>query len=168
MNKFRRSSAAIFGIAVAGLTAAPVTASPGSGVTPETFVTGTLVGDNQQNSDRVKFQTKDDTAVRVQRLTFSAGGFTGWHHHPGIVIVTVQSGVIRLMHTDCSFHEYGPGLEHGSVFVEGEQRVHQAVSAGGAVIYATYVAPNASPPVFRIEDPVPFCAASINGLSKTP
>lgn len=137
---------------------APLLASPGAGITAETYVTGTLVGDNQQNSDRVKFQTKDDAAVRVQKLTFSPGGFTGWHHHPGIVIVTVQSGTISLMHSDCSIHEYGQGSPHGSVFIEGEHRVHEASSAAGAVIFATYVAPNANPPVFRVEDPVPFCA----------
>lgn len=145
-------------MAAAGAVPAPVLASPGSGVTAETFVTGTLKGDIQMNSDRVKFQTKDDTAVRVQKLTFSPGGFTGWHHHPGIVIVTVQSGTIQMMMSDCSVHEYGPGSPHGSVFVEGEHRVHEASSAGGAVVFANYVAPAADPPVFRVEDPVPFCA----------
>ena len=155
-------------IATACTVPTPALASPGSGVTPETFVTGTLKGDNQQNSDRVKFQTKDDTAVRVQKLTFSPGGFTGWHHHPGIVIVTVQSGTIQMMHSDCSTHEYGQGMPHGSVFIEGEQRVHEASSAGGAVVYATYVAPNANPPVFRVENEPPMCATTIDGLARTP
>lgn len=143
-------------------------ASPGGGVTAETYVTGTLKGPMQMNSDGVKFQTKEDTAVRVQKLTFSAGGFTGWHHHPGIVIVTVQSGAIQMMMSDCSVHEFGPGLPHGSVFVEGEQRVHEARSAGGAVVFANYVAPNASQPVFRVENDPPMCASSANKLFKTP
>ena len=121
-------------------------------------MTGKLVGANQQNSDRVKFQTKDNAAVRVQKLVFSPGGFTGWHHHPGIVIVTVLSGNLQMMHSDCSTHEYGPGSPHGSVFIEGEHRVHEASSAGGATVFATYVAPDANPAVFRVEDPVPFCA----------
>ena len=155
-SKFLKVSATI--VVAMGAMTTPALASPGSGVTAETYVTGTLKGGNQQNSDRVKFQTKDDTAVRVQKLTFSPGGYTGWHHHPGIVIVTVQSGTIQLMHSDCSIHEYGQGSPHGSSFVEGEQRVHEASSAGGAVIFANYVAPAANPPVFRVEDPVPFCA----------
>jgi quercetin dioxygenase-like cupin family protein len=153
-----KCAATIVMIATASAVSTPALASPGSGITAETYVTGTLKGGNQQNSDRVKFQTKDDTAVRVQKLVFSAGGFTGWHHHPGIVIVTVQTGMIQMMHSDCSIHEYGPGSPHGSVFVEGEQRVHEASSAGGATVFATYVAPSANPPVFRLEDPVPFCA----------
>lgn len=150
--------AAFAAILALGLQAAPALASPGSGVTAETYVTGKLVGANQQNSDRVKFQTKDNTAVRVQKLVFSPGGYTGWHHHPGIVIVTVLSGTIQMMHSDCSIHEYGPGSPHGSVFVEGEQRVHEASSADGATVFATYVAPDANPLVFRVEDQVPFCA----------
>lgn len=168
MTNFGKLQFAVAGITAAGCLATSATASPGGGVVAETFVTGTLKGENQQNSDRVKFQTKDDTLVRVQKLTFSPGGFTGWHHHPGIVIVTVKEGTIQMMHSDCSTHEYGPTSEHGSVFVEGEQRVHEASSAGGAVVYATYVAPDASPPVFRIENDVPFCASSLDSRSKQP
>ena len=155
----RLHGAAIGAMMAAGALGTAAHASPGNGgIAIENFTVGTLKGDNQQNSDRVKFQTKDDTAVLVQKLTFSPGGTSGWHHHPGIVIVTVKTGTVRIMHSDCSFHEYGPTSDHGSVFTEGEHRVHQAVSAEGAVVYATYVAPAASPPVFRVEDPVPFCA----------
>lgn len=160
MFKMKRHSLAraLMSIAVAGVASTTAIASPGSGVTPETFTTGVLKGDIQQNSDRVKFQTKDDTLVRVQKLTFAAGGFTGWHHHPGVVFVTVASGTINLQHSDCSSHNYGPGSPHGAAFVEGEHRVHQASSAAGAVVYVTYVSSAIDPPVFRIEDPVPFCA----------
>lgn len=155
-------AAAVGGIAAMTMVATPAMGSPPSGITIENLATGSLKGSNQQNSDRVKFQTKDDTATLVQKLTFSPGAFSGWHHHPGIVIVTVKDGTIRLMHSDCSIHEYGPGSPNGSVFIEGEHRVHEARSASGAVVYATYVAPAASPPVFRVEDPVPFCAQPSN------
>jgi len=145
----------VAGIAAAGMMTAPAAASPGSGtITPETFVTGILPDGVQQNSDRVKFQTKDDTAVRVQKLTFAAGSRTGWHHHPGVVIVNVQSGTLRLMHSDCMVHEYGPG----DVFVEGEARVHEASTVAGSVIWATYISSAVDPLVFRVEDEVPFCA----------
>lgn len=143
-------------------------ASPPSGVTIENLATGKLIGSDQENSDRVKFQTKDDTATLVQKLTFSPGAYSGWHHHPGIVIVTVKEGTIRLMQSDCSTRDYGPGSTDGSVFIEGEQRVHEARSANGAVVYATYVAPNASPPVFRVENQPPMCATTMDALAKKP
>ena len=148
----------VLAIAASGTVASGALASPGGGVTAETFVTGPLVGDVQQNSDRVKFQTKGDTLVRFQKLTFAPGGFTGWHHHPGVVIVTVQSGTLNLAHSDCTSHNYGPGSPHGQTFVEGEHRVHQATSTDGAVIFATYISSAIDPPTFRIEDAVPFCA----------
>lgn len=157
MIKFTRLQAAVAvaGIAAGWMMATPAIASPGEGViTPENFATGILPGDVQMNSDRVKFQTKGDTAVRVQKLTFSAGSRTGWHHHPGVVIVNVVSGTLRLKHSDCMVHEYHPG----DVFVEGEARVHEASTESGAAIFATYMSSSVDPLVFRIEDPVPFCA----------
>ena len=167
-SKRRPAAAATIAIASMGLFAAPTQASPPSGISVETYVTGTLMGSDQENSDRIKFQTKDDTAVRVQKLTFAAGGKTGWHHHPGIVIVTVKEGTIEMMHSDCSVHEYGPTSDHGSVFIEGEGRVHNAGSAGGAVVFATYVAPNPAAPVFRVEDDAPFCATTLDAAAKSP
>jgi hypothetical protein len=53
---------------------------------------------------------------------------------------------------------YGPGLPNGAVFVEGGDAPVQASSTNGATVYVTYVAPNADPPVFRIEDDPPPCA----------
>jgi quercetin dioxygenase-like cupin family protein len=161
-------ASAIGAMLTVGTLPVPALATPPSGITIENIATGKLVGSNQQNSAEVKFQTKGNTATLVQKLTFSAGAYTGWHHHPGIVIVTVKEGSVRLMHSDCSTHDYGPGSEHGSVFIEGEQRVHEARSAGGAVVYATYVAPDGSPPVFRVENQPPMCATTMNALSKKP
>ncbi len=159
-NQLSRA-AAILGMAGIGVMATSASASPASGVTSEVLVTANLDHVAQENSDRVKFQTKGLTDVRVQKLTFAAGAYSGWHHHPGIIIVAVQSGSVTLTETDCSTSTtYGPGLPAGSVFVEGGDNAQQATSAAGAVVFVTYVTPNANPPVFRIEDPEPFCDAS--------
>ena len=107
------------------------------------------------NSDRVKFQTKGPTDVRVQRNVFSPGGRSGWHHHPGVVIVAVQSGAVTSTHSDCSSKTYGPGLPNGAVFAEGGDDPTQASSTTGATVYVTYVAPNegpVTPTTFRTED----------------
>ena len=60
------------------------------------------------NSDRIKFQTKGPTDVRVQQITFAPGSFSGWHHHPGFVIVSVASGAVTFT-SDCISKTYGPG-----------------------------------------------------------
>jgi len=153
-----KCAAAILGIAASGTIASVATASPGSGVTPTTLVTANYDEQGHVNSDRVKFQTKGATDVRVQRLDFAAGSYSGWHHHPGIVVVAVQSGLVTLTHADCSSKTYGPGSPNGAVFVEGHDSAQEARSAAGAVVYVTYVAPDGAG--FRLDDDPPSCATS--------
>jgi len=154
----RKWAAAAAGVALVGVLATMAIGSPGSGITPTNFVTANLDQTVQMNSDRVKFQTKDPTDVRVQKLVFAAGSFSGWHHHPGIIVVAVESGAVTLWDSTCNSKTYGPGLPSGAVFTEGGDDPVQATSATGATAYVTYVAPNADPPVFRIEDDPPACA----------
>lgn len=149
------------GAAVIGVFAAVALGSPGSNFgsgtgSNEIYVTANLNDAVQQNSDRVKFQTKDPTYVRAQKIVVGAGGYSGWHHHPGIVIVAVQSGDLTFTHSDCSSKTYGPN----GVFVEGGDDPGQASSVNGATLYVTYVAPNNGPvtsTTFREEDQVVSC-----------
>ena len=150
---------ATVGLVVAGVVATVALATTGSGVTTTTFVTADFDNSVHFNSDRVKFQTKDPTTVRVQKLVWTAGAFSGWHHHPGVIIVTVQSGSVTVENSNCNSVTYGPGLPDGAVFVEGGDDAIQVTSAGGATEYAMQVAPAANPPVFRIEDDPPPCAS---------
>ena len=143
-------------VVVAGAASGIALASAPSGFTPETFVTADLQNALHLNSDRVKFQTKDPTDVRVQRVTVAAGGFSGWHHHPGMVIVAVQSGTATVTDAACGRTTYGPGQPAGAVFVESGDAPAQVSSAQGAVLYATYVTPDGQLP--RLEDDAPACA----------
>jgi quercetin dioxygenase-like cupin family protein len=149
------AAVALSGVAALGTMGGAAIASPGNGVTPETYTTATLAEDAQVNHDRIKFQTKDPTSVRVQKLTFAAGSYTGWHHHPGAVIVAVQSGSVTLVDEDCSTRVYGPGMPDGAVFIEGHDESHEARSAAGATVYVTYVVPDS---VFRVEEPARTCS----------
>ena len=153
----KKWAAATFGVAVIGTLAAVALGSPGSGVTPTNLVTANFDHTVHLNSDRVKFQTKDQTDVRIQKLVFGANSYSGWHHHPGMILVSVESGAVTLWNSDCSSTTYGPGLPDGAVFAEGGDDPQQATSAGGATVYVTFVAPNADPPVFRIEDDPVSC-----------
>ena len=160
-------SAAIGAAVAAVALAVPALASPGSGVTPTTYVTSNLTDIVDFNHNRIKFQTKDATTVRVQKLEFAPGGYTGFHHHPGVVIVSVQSGSLTLVDGSCATEEHAAG----SVFVEGEDHVHQAVSPGGATVYVTYIVPRDYTPAnekFRVEEQVPYCATSMENLARKP
>ena len=60
--------------------------------TPSNFSGEGLVGANFEetvviNSERIKFQTKGPTDTYEVRLVWGAGGNSGWHHHPGMVLV---------------------------------------------------------------------------------
>ena len=139
------------------LAAAVALGSPGSKVAITTLVTANFDHAVHLNSDRVKFQTKDPTDVRMQKLVFAPGGFSGWHHHPGIVLVTVQAGELTLWESDCSSQTYGPGLPNGAVFAEGGDSPQQVTTAIGATVYAVFVAPSVDPPVTRVEDDAISC-----------
>lgn len=150
----KKWAAATVGVAVIGTIAAAVAlANPPTNVTPTTLVTANFDQTVHLNSDRVKFQTKDATDVRIQKFVFAANSRSGWHHHPGMAMVAVESGVVTFTHSDCSSQTYGgPGNPNGSVFAEGGDDPTQVSSASGATVYAVFVAPSNDPPITRVED----------------
>ncbi len=156
----RKWSVAVVSAVALGALAAVALGSVGIGFTPQNLATGTLANRVEANSDQVKLQTRGLTDVRVQKIDIAENGTSGWHHHPGVVIVTVASGAVTYTH-NCTSTTYGPGLPAGSVFVESGDSPAQASSVDGATVFATFVAPHANPPVFRIEDDPPApCPAS--------
>jgi len=158
--KFNRNYvlAATVGAVGVGALAPVALASPPSGFTPTVLVKADFDETVRVNSDRIKFQTKDPTDVMVQQIVLAQGGSSGWHHHPGIVIIAVKSGSITVWDSDCNKTTYGPGLPNGAVSIERGDKPGLVTSADGATTYTTFVAPSADPPVFRIEDDAPPCA----------
>ena len=74
-TRTRKWLAATIGVLLVGTAAGVAVASPPSGLTSTIFVTADLEQAVHLNSDKVKFQTKGPTDVRVQRLDFAAGGY---------------------------------------------------------------------------------------------
>jgi quercetin dioxygenase-like cupin family protein len=141
--------------ASAALVAPLALGSSGSGAT--TTVLGhraTLSDAVQVNEDRVKFQTKDATDLQTQTITFIPGGHSGWHHHPGVIMVIVESGQVTVHEENCHTMTYG----QGQVFIESGAEPMMVSNEGStnAVVYATQVAPAGSQ--FRIENDPPPCA----------
>jgi len=141
---------------IAGAGSTIALANPGT--TATTTVLGhraTLADSVQVNQDRVKFQTKDPTDVLVQTITFRPGGNSGWHFHPGVVIVIVESGQVTTHDANCQTATYGP---HQSFVESGTTpfMVSNESDSTDAVVYATLVVPAGSK--FRIETDPPPCA----------
>ena len=156
----KRAAVATIGVAACGAVAAAALASAPSGFTPTNLVPEAEIAESfHVNSDRVKLQTKGPVDVRVQRVDIAAGGRSGWHHHPGVVIVAVETGTVTYVDSNCDATSYGAGSPNGAVFVESGDAPHEArnLTAQPATVYATFVAPDADPGVFRIEDPLINC-----------
>ncbi|MBA2531304.1 MAG: hypothetical protein H0V23_04255 [Nocardioidaceae bacterium] len=150
--------AVILGLVGVGAFAPMAFGSPPSGFTPTPLVVADLDHAVDLNSDGVTFKTNRPTDVSVQKVVIDARGYSGWHHHPGIVIVAVKSGRVTVRDENCDKTRYGIGLRNGDVFVESGDEPGKVTSWKGATIYATFVAPSADPPAFRIEDDPPSCA----------
>jgi quercetin dioxygenase-like cupin family protein len=149
MNKRRSIFGAAIGLAFVAIFSVTALASTGGGVTASSQVRGTLTQDVKVNTDRIKFQTKGATDVVVQTTTYALGGFSGWHTHPGFVLVVVESGAITLQ-VGCSFNTYSVTqsfYESGSTPI-----MARNLGTSPAVVRITYIVPQGSP--VRVEVPL--------------
>lgn len=144
-------------VASATAVAAVALGSPGSGTSTTILAPRSTFSDSAQvNDDRIKFQTKGSTDFVTQEVTFAPHAFSGWHHHPGVILVLVKSGHVTTHDENCQTKTYGPGeafVESGTApfMVSNESDTETAVDV------ATQVAPTGS--AFRIEDDPPPCAS---------
>ena len=93
--------------------------------------------------------------VQQTLMVFQAGSETGWHIHPGPVVVVVKTGALTETHAD------GCQTVHpaGSVFFESPGEVHNATNLTGGVAkaYVTFILPAGSPPLIPVPDPGRTC-----------
>jgi quercetin dioxygenase-like cupin family protein len=144
MRVIRRFLPAVAIAAAACGFAAYALATPPSGQHPTTPAVGVLAAGQQVNTDRLKFQTKDDADVATFSVTYDPLGFSGWHTHPGIVLVVVQSGSV-VRQVGCAAHTYGAG----DSFIESDEQpagqVRNPSDTTPAVLTVTQVTPHGSP-----------------------
>ena len=148
-------------IAVSGATAL---LTPGSGVTGVVFARGSFT-----ESTDIKFKVGEGKRevihvpraqeTVVQRIDVAAGGHTGWHSHPGPVVVVIKSGTMSFYDGDdptCTVKTYSAG----DVFIDaGQGHSHIARNETGEnlELYATYFDVPVGEP-FRIDMPDPgYC-----------
>ena len=97
------------------------------------------IGHLDASNQRVRVErTKGSADHAVVALTFTPGSSTGWHTHPGVVLVTVASG--RLQHwIGCNKTVY----EAGESFVEqGHVGLARNVWDVDTKVYATWIMPS--------------------------
>jgi quercetin dioxygenase-like cupin family protein len=138
-RRLRASLVAILAVTGLGAVAAVVHGDPsGLSVTPISLAT--LDGPVRLNTAGIEMQTRGARDSLMARLEFGANGTTGWHTHPGPVIVEVASGQLTLRfatRTGCSTQTFGPGQG----FIETGGQIHEATAGSEpVVVYATFLA----------------------------
>jgi quercetin dioxygenase-like cupin family protein len=159
----RRRTALTFSVVTALAVVGTALATPGS-VAVTTFVRATIDGNKPHDGvkaysgDDVKLQTKGATDVVMQTITSPPGASSGWHSHPGVVLVAVQSGTVTLYDADCHTKQY----RSGQAFVEvgDDALLVRNNTTSNAVLYVTLIVPK-SATLLRIDKPQPAtCSAS--------
>jgi len=134
-----------------GVFAVAVVLTPGSGVTATPAVIGTFV-----DPISIRFKVKGEEAINVRsaantvmhEITIQSAsntanglpGHTGWHSHPGPVVVLIKSGTMSFYDGDdptCTVRTYSAG----QAFIDhGQGHVHIARNEGSVplVLAATY------------------------------
>jgi quercetin dioxygenase-like cupin family protein len=108
--------------------------------------------------DGIRLKSRGPVDVAVATVTFAAnGGSSGWHHHPGLVLVVVQAGEVTFYDKKCRTEVH----KAGETFIESSDEPGLAKNQGAvdAVVQATFIVPTsttpASPTPLRIDDPQP-------------
>src|SRR4051794_33396733 len=112
-----------------------------SGLDIQPLTLATLNGPVRLDTAGIEMRTRGARDALTARLEFAAGGgTTGWHTHPGPVIVQVASGTLTLRHptrTGCVDETSGPGTG----FSEDGGAVQGAFPATEpVVVYAPFLA----------------------------
>jgi quercetin dioxygenase-like cupin family protein len=101
--------------------------------------------------ERIRINEKGPSAILQTKIVVQPGGDTGWHTHPGPVIVVVKTGAVT------EFHSNGCVSVHpaGSVFLESAGEVHKVINEGSdaSESYATFIIPPGSQPLQPAADP---------------
>lgn len=148
MHRDRRRVLAAGGLSVIGglmmaaaLVAAPVIATPPSGVTTMPIAQGTFeeIDTKIRTGDwKADLSTKGVSDLYVLQNTITPGGSFGWHSHPGPSLVIVKSGTATFYFgadPTCTPHV----VQAGSGFVDSGGDIH-VVRNEGSVDLVTVVA----------------------------
>lgn len=117
-------------------------------------------GGHHKKKGREVIQVRNAEDTVIQQITFSPGGHTGWHSHPGPALVLVTQGELTLYSADdasCGGRTYSAG----QAFIDpGQGHVHigRASQTENTVVWVTYfdVPPGSG---VRLDEPDPGTCA---------
>jgi quercetin dioxygenase-like cupin family protein len=104
----------------------------------------------------VALEDNGQSEMYFQDLVIGPGGYTGWHSHPGLLLITMKEGSIDFYNKDCVKTTYVAGQS----FSEGADP-HAAVNTGSvnARLLVAYVVKSGE--LRRIERSQPKCGEAL-------
>jgi quercetin dioxygenase-like cupin family protein len=134
--------------------------------TPANLFVGTLTSratlsdEIHFNTGEVKLQTKGSVDFITATVNIAAGGTSGWHSHPGVVLVSVTAGTLTFYDANCVATVY----PSGSAFVEAgdtQGLVRNESATTAASVLATYIVAAGTPnSALRVDAANPGCSQS--------
>jgi quercetin dioxygenase-like cupin family protein len=109
------------------------------GVTPTPLTRATL-GKFEAEHKGIEVESQSTSAdFAIAKVLIEPGGTTGWHHHPGVALVSVNSGSVTEYDKNC----HKSVVKAGEGFFETNGEVHVVRNRGkaNAVLYVTFIAP---------------------------
>lgn len=136
-----------------GVLAGTAIATPASGFNPTLLSRATLSESVNYNTGEVRLKTKGAVDITHQTITIDPGATSGWHTHPGVVLVAVKQGSLVRYDEHCS----ATVTAAGSAFTESGRHAGLVRNEGtaAAVVYVTYVTPVGA--ALRVDAPNPGC-----------
>ena len=142
------------GVTVLAVVVGTALATPPRGQTATPLTRATL-GIFEAEGDGIEVESQRRSAdVAIAKVVLEPGGSTGWHHHPGVTLVSVASGTVAEYDAKCEKTIFTAG----EGFVESRDEVHLVRNHRNidAVLYATFIVPTRTPPEgLRIDEPQP-------------
>jgi quercetin dioxygenase-like cupin family protein len=133
---------ALFMAALALVVGAALATTP-KGVTPTPLTRATL-GKVEAENNGIEVESERTSAdFALAKVVIEPGGTTGWHHHPGVALVSVNSGAVTEYDKNCHKSVYKAG--EGFVETKGEVHVVRNQGKANAVLYVTFIAPTKTP-----------------------
>ncbi len=130
-------------LAALALVVGAALATTPKGVTPTPLTRATL-GKFEAENKGIEVESQRTSAdFALAKVLIEPGGTTGWHHHPGVALVSVNSGAVTEYDKNCHKSVFKAG--EGFVETNGEVHVVRNKGQANAVLYVTFIAPTKTP-----------------------
>jgi quercetin dioxygenase-like cupin family protein len=130
-------------LALLALVVGAALATTPKGVTPTPLTRATLGKIEAENKGIEVESDRTSADFALAKVVIEPGGTTGWHHHPGVALVSVNSGAVTEYDKNC----HKSVIKAGDGFFESNSEVHVVRNRGkaDAVLYVTFIAPTKTP-----------------------